>query len=297
MHIHYEQHSDGEKPLFSILIPTWNNLSLVKLCVESIRKNSTYNHQIILHINDGSDGTVAWAKQQQLDFTQTAENVGICVACNAAFTLSKADYIVYINDDMYVCPEWDKRLFRAVTDYGSDDFYFSSTMIERVAANSGNVSSPHNYGDSVENFKEEQLLKEWSSLIIPDWQGANYPPSIMHRRMWNLIGGFSVEFSPGMYSDPDICRKLWAVGVRNFRGIGDSLVYHFMSKSVSRIKKNDGSKQFYQKWRISARTFFDYYLQFQRSTQNAYYKGILSEPAESTALRFKRTRDKIKYWF
>ena len=38
--------------MFSIIIPTWNNLDFAKLCVESIRKNSAYQHQVILHVND-----------------------------------------------------------------------------------------------------------------------------------------------------------------------------------------------------------------------------------------------------
>ena len=50
--------------LFSILIPTWNNLKFLQLCVESIRKNSTYEHEILIHINDGSDGTLEWVKER-----------------------------------------------------------------------------------------------------------------------------------------------------------------------------------------------------------------------------------------
>ena len=43
---------------FSILIPTWNNLEFLKICIGSIRRNSTFDHQIIIHVNDGSDGTL-----------------------------------------------------------------------------------------------------------------------------------------------------------------------------------------------------------------------------------------------
>ena len=38
--------------MFSILIPTFNNIDYLKLCIESIRKNSKFNHQIIVHINE-----------------------------------------------------------------------------------------------------------------------------------------------------------------------------------------------------------------------------------------------------
>ena len=88
--------------MFSIIIPTWNNLAFAKLCVESIRKNSAYTHQVILHVNDGSDGTLQWAKEQGIDHTWTPDNAGICIAVNEAGGLAKHDYIVYMNDDMYV---------------------------------------------------------------------------------------------------------------------------------------------------------------------------------------------------
>ncbi|MFN8353984.1 MAG: glycosyltransferase [Spirosomataceae bacterium] len=287
----------SEKPLFSILIPTWNNLPFVRLCVESLRQNSTYTHQLILHINEGADGTLQWAQQEGLDYTFSAQNVGICFACNASASLAKADYIVYMNDDMYACPGWDKHLYDAIRAYGRDDFYFSATMIERKDAACGFVSSPHDYGSTVEDFREAQLHQDLPQLSIPDWQGANFPPSVMHRNYWDLIGGFSVEFSPGMYSDPDLCRKLWAAGVRNFKGVGSSLVYHFMSKSIGRVKRNNGKKQFLIKWGITARTFFDFYTHLHQGQQSAAYRGILTDPPLTLSLRWQWFLSAVKRWF
>jgi glycosyltransferase involved in cell wall biosynthesis len=47
-------------PVFSILIPSWNNLDYLKYAIASIRKNSRFKHQIIVHINEGKDGTEEW---------------------------------------------------------------------------------------------------------------------------------------------------------------------------------------------------------------------------------------------
>ncbi len=58
-----------EKPVFSILIPSWNNLDYLKCCVASIRKNSRYQHQIIVHVNEGKDGSLEWVKSQSLSYT------------------------------------------------------------------------------------------------------------------------------------------------------------------------------------------------------------------------------------
>ena len=45
------------KVMFSIIVPTFNNLDYLKLCLNSIKKNSSYDHEIIIHINEGKDGT------------------------------------------------------------------------------------------------------------------------------------------------------------------------------------------------------------------------------------------------
>ena len=67
---------------FSIIIPTWNNLPFLKICIASIIKNSIASHQIIVHINDGSDGTLEWIKEQGIDYTYSKENIGVCMSWN-----------------------------------------------------------------------------------------------------------------------------------------------------------------------------------------------------------------------
>ena len=42
--------------MFSIIIPSYNNLNYLKL-YKSIINNSKFNHQIIVHVNEGTDGT------------------------------------------------------------------------------------------------------------------------------------------------------------------------------------------------------------------------------------------------
>ena len=48
--------------MFSIIIPTFNNLEYLKLCLRSIKKNSIYEHELIIHINEGIDGTLDYVK-------------------------------------------------------------------------------------------------------------------------------------------------------------------------------------------------------------------------------------------
>jgi glycosyltransferase involved in cell wall biosynthesis len=272
---YFPKNGPTETAKFSILIPTWNNLDYLMLCIESIRKNSHYPHQIIVHVNEGNDGTLEWVKNQNIDYTHTTENVGICWGLNAAYSLSKTDIIVYFNDDMYACPEWDHFIQQEIDTIGHSYFFLSATMIEpRGNGTNPCVISPFNFGDSVKEFDEKRLLDTYKDFVKEDWYGASWPPSIMHRKLWDLIGGYSVEFTPGMYSDPDISMKMWQAGVRIYKGVGRSRVYHFMTKSTHRLPtKNNGRKIFINKWKISAGTFYKKYL-----LRGSYYNGPLKEP-------------------
>lgn len=245
-----------KRPLFSILIPSWNNLGFLKLCVESIRKNSCYEHEILIHVNDGSDGTLEWVKEERLKHTHSIENIGVCFALNGLRPLVTTDYIVFMNDDMYVCPNWDEALYREIQGLADKRLFFlSATLIQPRPFFCKSVIAPANYGETVDSFDEERLLREYMTLEHGDWQGATWPPNIVHRDVWDLVGGYSIELSPGMYSDPDFSAKLWMAGVRVFKGVDSSRVYHFEARSTHRIVKNDGSLQFLRKWGITSASF------------------------------------------
>jgi glycosyltransferase involved in cell wall biosynthesis len=196
------------KAKFSILIPSWNNLELLKLCIRSIKKHSLFEHQIIVHVNEGKDGTLHWVKdQKELSYTYSAANVGVCFALNAMRSLVKTDYMVYCNDDMYLLPQWDKAFWEEISVQPSPLFFFSGTSLEPKNTNNNSVIAPADYGDSASSFQEEKLLKEYEEYNKQDWFGATWPPNIVATSTWDLVGGYSVEFSPGMYSDPDFSKK------------------------------------------------------------------------------------------
>lgn len=258
----YRQSTAVNPSVFSIIIPTWNNLVYLQTCVSSIRKNSRYSHQIIIHVNDGSDGSLEWVKSQGLDYTYSSENIGICYAVNIARTLASTELLVYFNDDMYACPDWDFWLHEEIRTQDTPYYYISSTMIEPRESGNACAIAPLSFGNHPDNFDEPRLLQEYSLSPKEDWSGATWPPSIVHATVWDMVGGFSTEFSPGMYSDPDFSMKLWELGVRHFKGVGKSRVYHFMSKSTGKITyKKNGRHLFLLKWGMTSNVFTEHYLQ------------------------------------
>ena len=51
--------------MISIIIPSFNNKDYLTLCIESLEKNSHYQNEILVHVNEGVDGTIDFLKKKK----------------------------------------------------------------------------------------------------------------------------------------------------------------------------------------------------------------------------------------
>ena len=86
---------------FSIIIPTLNNLDYLELCIKNIRKNSSYDHEIIVHNNGDKEPSKTFLDDQRVIYSKTDYNAGICEGVNRGAKIATTDYIVYAHDDFY----------------------------------------------------------------------------------------------------------------------------------------------------------------------------------------------------
>ena len=278
--------------MFSIIIPTFNNLDYLKNCIESIKKNSTFDHQIIPHVNEGKDGTTEYLKKVNIEYTYTNYNSGICTGMNMAAKKAKTNYILYAHDDFYFCPKWDQVLKSEIDKIGHNRFYLSGTMV-----NNGQIEL--NCGNDLESFDEKKLLEKIDEANFYDFQGSTWAPHLIHKEIWDKVGGFSEEFFPGTGSDPDLNMKLWMENIRIFKGINDFKVYHFGSivtrkyKNHPTIKTESGSrgaKIFLLKWGITINFFKKYII-----NSDTKYLGELKTPRKNIIFFFKLMLCKLNY--
>ncbi len=283
--------------MFSIIIPTFNNLEYLKICLDSIKKNSRYKHEIIVHVNEGNDGTFEFIKLNKIMHTYSKDNIGLCSGVNMAAKKAKTSYILYSHDDMYFCPGWDECLKNEISKMNNNLFYLSATMIER---NSGHIQ--FDCGQHYNDFDEFKLLSNLKNLVHFDYQGSHWAPHLIHIEIWNKIGGFSEEYNPGIGSDPDLCLKMWNVGVRIFKGLENFKVYHFGSISLRKkkdLKVNKGSKTFLKKWGFVPTFFVKYYLRGGKFSENkiisSSYDGPLNNPTKNFYYYFDLFISKVKF--
>ena len=225
--------------------------------------------------------------------------MGLCTGTNLAASKATKNFILYSHDDMYFCPGWDKILKNEVDKINSKLFYLSGTMIEQ---NSGHI--PYDCGDTYENFDENKLLKNFKNLKYHDYQGSHWAPHLIHKDLWNKIGGFSEEFNPGIGSDPDLNMKLWNEGVRIFKGLEKFKVYHFGSISLRKkndLKVNKGSRTFLRKWGFTTNFFLRHFLDGEKYEKNKIvskkYLKELDNPKITLSYLIDFLFSKFKYFY
>ena len=284
--------------MFSILIPSYNNLEYLKICIDSLNKNSIYKHQIIAHINEGSDGSLQYIKDIGTDYTYSNNNIGMPKALNLASKKAKFDYILISHDDFYYCPGWDKVFADEINNISNKNFYLSGTMV-------GEGQVKFDAGNNVENFNEKKLLKNLENIQTFNFQGTTKCPGLVHKELWNKVGGWSEEFSPTGGDDTDFAMKLWKENVRIFKGLGKCSAYHFGSvttrkkdKSLFTYLGSRGNKIFLKKWGFSINFFEKYYLKsgLDEKKQLIFneYNGALTEPKRNLKFYIELSKSKLQ---
>lgn len=292
--------------MFSILIPSYNNIDYLKLCIESIKKNSKYNHQIIIHINEGSDGTLEYVKNNNFEYSFSENNVGMPKALNLASKLALSDYLIISHDDFYYCPGWDDEFYKEISTMKNNLFYLSGTMVnadENYLSNSFSTLPTFDAGLTHDKFNEKKLLNNLSKIKYFNFQGTTKHPALIHIELWKKVGGWSEEFFPTGGDDTDFLVKLWNSGVRIFKGLGNCTVYHFGSittrkkdKSLFTYLGSKANKIFIRKWSMSINFFENNYLRSGYKNKKMIankYDGPLLNPNKNYIFLLNKLKFKI----
>jgi len=283
---------------FSILIATYFNSDYLKNCIDSILKNSYFKkHQILVHVNGNDHKAIEILKKKKIFYKNSITNLGLCKSINFISNFAKHDFLLYAHDDMYFLPYWDYYLYEEVKNFKHNKFYLSSTQISPnlLPKNSLSQHISANFGETLDNFKEKLLLENFNNFNFYDLQGSHWAPHLIHKDIWNEVGGFSEEFNLGDGSDPDLAFKLWNNGIRIFKMVSKSRVYHFGSlttRKSSKIKKNNGSKTFLLKWGISVKLFTRHFLR-----RGEIYNGPLNKVNINLNYIFEFLKSKIKFFY
>jgi GT2 family glycosyltransferase len=94
----------------SAIIPTWNRADLLKSILTNLRSQSRVPDQIIVIDNGSNDESQIVAREFDVDLVVFPENRGFAVAVNEGIHHAIGDWILIVNNDVVLEPEWLQRL-------------------------------------------------------------------------------------------------------------------------------------------------------------------------------------------
>ena len=100
----------GDRPVCSVVIPTYNGRSLLETCLASIARHRPASIPIEVIVADdcSTDATAFWlsAFHPWVRYVRLERNGGFCAAANAGVAASRGEFVQLLNNDTEVCPGW-----------------------------------------------------------------------------------------------------------------------------------------------------------------------------------------------
>ena len=249
----------SELKFISVVIPTFNRKSMLKLCLESFNKQSyPVTHFEVLVIDDGSsDGTEEFIEgyREHINFKliyYRQKNGGPAAARNRGVKEAKGALVAFTDDDCVVDEHWLAECNRSF-----NESYIGGAGGVIVQKTSGTISD---------------YLVHIKALNPPAPNGEPYylvTANACYRRDVLLeVGGFEEAIKNPGGEDPDLSMKVKEKGYK-LRFNPDNIVYHFHKSDI--------------------RSFYKTYFNYGRGSHyicNKWGNGVFKEPEKMTFLNF-----------
>ncbi|MFT4604829.1 MAG: GT2 family glycosyltransferase [Rhodothermales bacterium] len=97
-----------QRPKVSVIIVSWNAQPLLERCLPSVVATDYPNLEIVLADNGSTDDSVAWvqATYPKVRVISMGENLGFCGGNNRAIAETDSPFVVLLNNDVQVEPDW-----------------------------------------------------------------------------------------------------------------------------------------------------------------------------------------------
>lgn len=95
-------------PVASIIIPHLNGRHHLDDCLQSLRRQTCQEFEVILADNGSTDGTQAYLREHypEVRLLELGHNRGFTGACNAGWRAAQGEFIILLNNDTEVTPTW-----------------------------------------------------------------------------------------------------------------------------------------------------------------------------------------------
>lgn len=250
-------HKDKGLGGVSIVLVTYNQLEMTKLCVDSIRQYTpSGTYEIIVVDNASTDGTGQWLqKQQDIRYILNDSNRGFPAACNQGAAIASGDNDIFLlNNDTVIMKNsiYNLRMALYEGEQNGAAGACSNSAGKRQAIEEV-FSEPEGYEAYVEKNNCYNPLRHEKRLCLMGFA------MMVRRDAWNETGGMEEIYGLGHFEDDDICMNLL---LHDYQLVycPDSFIFHFGHASFKWMRKENETEynsllqanreKFNEKWKI-----------------------------------------------
>lgn len=104
-----------EKPLFSVVIPHWDGIKHLPICLNALRAQTYPSLEVIVVDNGSMDGSQALITNEYPEVRLIAlpTNRGFTGACNVGIAAAQGTFVALLNNDTEVDPAWSAEVVAA----------------------------------------------------------------------------------------------------------------------------------------------------------------------------------------
>ncbi|HDP79095.1 MAG TPA: glycosyltransferase [Mesotoga infera] len=223
-------------PLVSVIIPAYNAESTIIRTVRSILLQNYENIEVIV-VDDGStDNTANELKSISGDNQRvrlvTQNNQGVSVARNRGIQDARGEYIVFLDSDDFLEPEFVSVLVSIISSTDSDIAFCSYRWVDE-RGKSMRLVVPKN---------DEGLVKEGESVLLSIFEGSMsiWTGSAIYRKAF--LSKNHLQFVPGAKNGQDR-EFIWKAVLKAKRIVGtERILSNYVIRNNSLVKNKDISK-------------------------------------------------------
>ncbi len=206
--------STGPMPLVSIVVAVRDQFALTMRCLRSIAEHRPRTPFEIVVVDDASsDQTVLLPLVAEgVRVIGNEENAGFLRSVCTAVASTSAPYVMLLNNDTAVHEGWLDHLVDTMAQDPGAGIVGSKLLnedgtLQECGGLVWRMGDAHNCGRNESPDRPEHCMLREADYV----SGASL---LVRRSVWDAVGGFSPEFSPGYYEDTDLCFKARAAGWR-----------------------------------------------------------------------------------
>ncbi|MDG5815009.1 glycosyltransferase family 2 protein [Chitinispirillales bacterium ANBcel5] len=232
----YPKNSTNNLPLVSLLILNWNGEDLLEECIDSLRKTEYCAIEIIIVDNASTDKSVEIISQyKDIRLVVNSTNLGYSAGNNVGFQHARGKYVVTLNNDMIVEPNWlnspikflEKNPGIGVISCRQMNYYCREKIDGLYHTIKADLSlMPYGFKTT---FNSNMTLTSKPGYVI----SANGGSAIIRKSLIDQLGGFDPDFFAYM-EETDFCLRAFLHGWKCLYD-PEAVVYHREGYSFKKI--------------------------------------------------------------